>query len=144
MASFWNQTDLVRHIESHNKRVVSQFTVSIPMGTLAADFTIPLWVPPVSGYRFERAYLVCSAAHAPNGSAYWSLSLDQSIEGRNRALSALGTNSRTIAALGATPFGISDLGIALDAEEPIVCTGTKTGAPAALANCLIVMVLSVA
>ena len=144
MGRYWNQTDLIRHIEAHNRHVVSQFTVPVLIGTQSANFEIPLWVPPTQGYRFERVYLVCSVAHTPSASAYWSLSVNQIVGGRYETLSTLGTDTRGIGALETTLFSAADAGLDLGPEEPLVIRGTKTGSPAALTNCLIQLVLSVA
>lgn len=141
---FWYLGDLAQHIEAHNKPQVARFTVGHQLGSLSSDFEIPVWIPHTTGLRFERAYLCCTAAHPPNSAAFWTLRVDQVIDGRYRALSSLGTDRRAIPALETTIFSTTDAGLDLLAEEPIVFRGTKTGSPAAIANCLLVLVCSVA
>lgn len=138
--TYWNTTDLARHIEAHNRARAAEFTVSVSVGTLSADFEIPVWVPPNPSIQFERAYLVASAAHGPSAAAHWDISLDQRIDGRDRNVGTLSTSRRSLGAMEAAK--LSGSAVTLEGEAPLVLSGTKTGSPAALDNLLVVIVCS--
>lgn len=130
---FWSPTaDLADHIDSHNSAIASTIVYPAYLGTQSADFTTAIYIP-----RYKLTYvgagLVVNTTITTSTTAYWTIQIYQLIDGRERLLGELITNTRNITQYELTNIN-KDQDISVNAEYPVFIKGTKTGAPSNLVN----------